>query len=383
MASSLLYSPSLLAPLLLLLLLLSTLAPIHARYIDALTYETFTASLSSHPLLLFLTVSWCDHCRALSPEISAIAKAVRDNPAVLVARADADQEPAIAQKLSVTGFPTILFFPRGFDLHDKISHPAHFSDWRWAELIAEFVNNHTNSSPIIHFAPRDKFLKWRKKHPYNLGSSASHDPHHDLNQQERQAIYDDGITKMGIREPTVLTVHNFDSFVYANPAHRLMVLFYENDDPFLRDILIQWRQASSAFTGADNVTIAFADVTADHSLIRRFQLPGTPSCLYFSSCDEADMPRCKTPISCDDDFEDTENIIQFISDRVMYEIGIEPQDDEKEATTYTVSEEEYQEMKANGVLFANEEEHAEQIRQIYEQRRKSKQQSTESAKDEL
>ncbi|KAI0559313.1 Thioredoxin [Gracilaria domingensis] len=344
--------------------------------------RAFTAALGSNPLLLFLTVSWCDHCRQLSSEIKAIANAVRKDPNLLVARADADEEPAIAQKLSVRGFPTILFFPRGFDLHDKATRPAEFSDWRWAEVIAEFVNNHTTAA-VIQLTPRDAFLKWRKKHPYNLGLSAAQRPQQDMTAQERDAVYDDGISKMGIREPTPFTAHNFDSYVYANAADRYMVLFYEKDDPFLKDIIVQWRQASSAFTGADNVTIAFADVTDNQSLLRRFQLTETPSCLYFPACDPADMPQCKKAMPCNDDLNDTENIIQFISDRVMYEIGIEPHDVERGASTYSLTEEEYQQMKANGVLFANEEEHAEQIKQLYEERRANKDTATESEKDEL
>ncbi|PXF47451.1 Protein disulfide-isomerase like 2-1 [Gracilariopsis chorda] len=354
---------------LLVLLLVSCcqIAPLVAEFVEHISYDAFVSHLGKRPFLLFLTVNWCDHCRALTSEIRALAKAVSSQPAVIVARADADQQPAIAQTLRVTGFPSILFFPSQFDLQNPSHSPAEFSDWRWAEIIAEFVNNQT-ASQTISIQSRQSFLRWRNKHPYNLGSRATSRPEADLTPHEREAVYDDGVGKSGIREPTPLTSHNFDSLVYARPSTRFIVLFYDDHDPFVSHVIRQWRQASSAFTAADNVTISLANVSEDQSLLTRFHLQDTPSCLYFPACDVNDLPRCKTPIPCHDDLDDTENIIQFISDRVMFELGMVP-DDDAQVHSYSLTEEEYQAMKERGVIFANDQEHQEHVHQMYENHR--------------
>lgn len=336
-------------------LLLLLLPAIRALYNDALTYEQLP-SLAAQPSLLFVTVRWCDHCNSLKPEIKVLSRATKASKDVLIARVDADEEPGVSARFGISGFPSILFFPSGYDLSDKNKKPVEYTDWRWAEVIAEFVNNATGAE-TISLKPRDRFLRWRKSNPWNRAIVETEDDFEEV----LEGAYDDGISRMPIREPTEITTENVEE-IY-DPLMRYMVLFYRSEDPFIKDLRLQWRQASSAFSGAENVTVGLADITDDEILTERFNISETPACRYFPRCEK----DCNV-VDCADDMDNTENIIQFLSDRVMQEMGIFPDQSGRLGPTYTLTEEQYQKMKSDGVVFANDEDSEEQVREIYEQR---------------
>lgn len=61
------------------------------------------------PVLVAFTAPWCGHCKRLSPEYAAAAKALEGTGAKL-ANMDADKYGQFAKKFDVQGFPTIKFF---------------------------------------------------------------------------------------------------------------------------------------------------------------------------------------------------------------------------------------------------------------------------------
>lgn len=353
-----------------------------AAFLEAATYDDLSAQLGTLPTLLLITVPWCDHCVALKPQVKALAAAARRSSDVLVARVDADDEPAVAAKLGVKGFPTILYVPPGHKLADGAHGVLEFAEYRWAELMAEFINNETERD-VITMQPRKAFLRWREKHPYNIGKR---DRVAGEEQEEEEQNSGHILKEMtAIREPERFEGRTFVETVFTNAGMRFMVLFYENDDPFLQDILVQWRQASSAFTGADNVTIALVNLSEEgnEQLAERFGMKDTPRCLYFARCEgEDELPACKYPMSCDEDVDETENIIQFLSDRVLEEMGVSRQEIEEsgKGKTFHLTEEEYQKMKAAGKVFANDPDQEDVIRDMY---KKGKEGSAIDDKDEL
>lgn len=375
-------SPS--TPPALLLLVAVLLTNGLAIFLDAATYDDLSSQLGTLPALLLITVRWCDHCAALKPELKALAAAARLSPDVLVARVDADDEPRVSAKLAVRAYPTILYVPRGHNLADGPDGVLEFADYRWAELMAEFVNNETKKE-VMAVQLRPAFLKWREKNPYNIGKKELLVEKEEQQQEETGHVLKE---MTNIREPVRLVGNTFEETVFKNANMRFMVLFYENDDPFLRDVLIQWRQASSAFTGADNVTIAIVNLSeqGNEQLVERFGIKGTPRCLYFAKCESEDeLPACKEPLGCDEDLDETENIIQFLSDRVLEEMGVKRQEVEKvgKSKTYHLSEEQYQKMKMEGTVFANDPDDEESMRSIYEEKTEELKDDFADIRDEL
>jgi len=76
---------------------------------------------------------WCGHCKTLAPTWEKLAKVYKSDPNVVIANVDADKHKDLGTKFGVSGFPTLVFFPKsnketgdkyngGRDLKDLIAH---------------------------------------------------------------------------------------------------------------------------------------------------------------------------------------------------------------------------------------------------------------------
>lgn len=303
---------------------------VNAEFLDNLSYEDLPATLKSAPTLMVFTVNWCQHCKQLLPEIGIIAKAVKGDPDINVARVDGDKEPAIVQKFHVYSFPTVLYFSAGFSLKED-KEPEEFTDYRWAELMAEFVNNET-SAKTIKLTPRKKFLDWRKKVPHNKGKQ----PRQRFVEPEVPTPHPEGLDPIvgadeagiEIRDPIVLTTANFEEVV-KNVTEAIPVYFYTKQDFMQSEFLIQWRQAASAYTEDDHVTLAMVNIERGDNgdIAKAYNITDTPAIVYFPRCDvsskQKPVEECKKPTFCEE-CTDTDEIISFISEQTIVELGIDP-----------------------------------------------------------
>lgn len=66
---------------------------------------------SKLPVLVDFWAPWCGPCKMIAPLIEEIAKEYEGK--LMVAKLNVDDSPATAQKYSVMGIPTLLFFKAG------------------------------------------------------------------------------------------------------------------------------------------------------------------------------------------------------------------------------------------------------------------------------
>lgn len=59
------------------------------------------------PCVLFVSATWCPHCRAAKPEMEEAADILGSVVPVYVV--DSERDKAVVERLGVEGFPTILF----------------------------------------------------------------------------------------------------------------------------------------------------------------------------------------------------------------------------------------------------------------------------------
>ena len=76
------------------------------------TADTFEEQVikSTKPVLVDFYAVWCGPCQMLAPVIEELENSRDDFLAVKI---DVDQEPALAQRFSITAVPTLLLFRNG------------------------------------------------------------------------------------------------------------------------------------------------------------------------------------------------------------------------------------------------------------------------------
>ncbi len=65
---------------------------------------------SEKPVLLDFYADWCGPCRMVAPLIEEIAN---ENPQVLVAKINVDNDPALAQQFGIVSIPTLIVMKGG------------------------------------------------------------------------------------------------------------------------------------------------------------------------------------------------------------------------------------------------------------------------------
>jgi len=84
--------------------------------VEWLTDTTFEEKIGgAQDVLVAFTAPWCGHCKTLAPTWEKLASSFASELNVLVAKVDceAPNSKALAEKVGITGFPTIKFYPKG------------------------------------------------------------------------------------------------------------------------------------------------------------------------------------------------------------------------------------------------------------------------------
>jgi len=80
-----------------------------------LTDDSFDEELKKHEnLLVEFYAPWCGHCKKLTPEYAGAAEELgKRDPPLFLAKVDATEQKALAERFAIQGFPTLLFFKNG------------------------------------------------------------------------------------------------------------------------------------------------------------------------------------------------------------------------------------------------------------------------------
>jgi protein disulfide-isomerase A1 len=106
------------------------------------TFEKEVIKNDKDVMLLFYA-PWCTHCKELSPKYEEVAKKLRNNnPKLLIARIDGSQNDV--ESISISGFPTIMFFPG----NRKDKTPIEYKGRRTTEDIIAFIKEHSATKII-------------------------------------------------------------------------------------------------------------------------------------------------------------------------------------------------------------------------------------------
>jgi len=107
--------------------------------LDSSNYNKVVNDENKNVLVEFYA-PWCGHCKQLAPVYEKVGTAFKDEPNCVVAKVDADNERSIAEKNSVSGFPTIKFFSK------ENKEGEEYSGGRDEQDFIDFLNDRCGTS---------------------------------------------------------------------------------------------------------------------------------------------------------------------------------------------------------------------------------------------
>lgn len=174
---------------------------------------------------------WCGHCKNLAPEFDVVGDTFLEGDDVVIAKVDADKHKVFGGRFSVTGFPTLKWFPKGS------TDPEDFTGPRQADGIISWINERTGLRRAV------------KKTPSNV---------------------------------MVLTDLNFNEVAY-DETKDVLVEFYAPWCGHCKQLAPVYERLAKAYAGDEHVVIAKFDCTqpGHKEVAQSFGVTGYPALKWF------------------------------------------------------------------------------------------------------
>jgi len=112
--------------------------------VTVLTPQNFDAIVKDETkdVLVEFYAPWCGHCKQLAPKYEQVAASFDGEESVVVAKCDADAHRSLASQFSVSGYPTLKWFPKGNKAGEEYSGGRNVDDF------VRFLNDKTGAERI-------------------------------------------------------------------------------------------------------------------------------------------------------------------------------------------------------------------------------------------
>lgn len=102
-----------------------------------LSDDNFDEAIAKYDYLLVeFYAPWCGHCKKLAPEYEAAAEVLKaQDPPLTIAKVDATEQKALAERFEIKGFPTLQWFNHGTKMD--------YTGGRTKDTIVEWINKKT------------------------------------------------------------------------------------------------------------------------------------------------------------------------------------------------------------------------------------------------
>eukprot|EP00184_Porphyridium_aerugineum_P007790 CAMPEP_0184692194 /NCGR_PEP_ID=MMETSP0313-20130426/775_1 /TAXON_ID=2792 /ORGANISM="Porphyridium aerugineum, Strain SAG 1380-2" /LENGTH=362 /DNA_ID=CAMNT_0027150007 /DNA_START=153 /DNA_END=1241 /DNA_ORIENTATION=+ len=212
--------------------LLATATFASAIYAPDATDATFDSLIDGKSAVVMLKASWCGHCQRLEPEWELLGKAFEKSKDIVIIKMDAEENPEVAKRYNVEGYPTLKFIPKGK------SDPADAEDikvQRDAQSLLSYLND-------------------------RLGTSAS-------------------LPKL-VSKVVDLTAENFNKVV-MDESKVVLVEFFAPWCGHCKSLKPKYDRLAEILDGEESIVIAALDADANRELAESFDVKGFPTLKAF------------------------------------------------------------------------------------------------------